>query len=697
MIRYVFRKLKIIRSHLVTSLRRSQLSLAASLQIGHGEATVLATFRTHRGFYDAGSTIGKSGCWSILKGGLTVNESGSALLYFQSKNASIDISVDSVSLQPFTQEEWKSTYQSIEKNRKQVKLQEVNSEGKPLANRTLTVAQKFANFPFGCAINRNILANSDYQNWFLSNLNLKVKEVASRGILYVNSAGERFMGIMNFTCICQPNISPVIYAKVFFQTSLGARRGSPINNNQPVKEKLQMRQRSRVTLVIGEGTRSIHTTISTPNPEGGGGGRGMKEKQHSSVNDTIKDTFMVASAVDELDSTNTKGKQEGNVGKTPSSSTVDPNIGPTSYAKLVTGEPSRKSVNFHTLITPARNGVDVAIPLELLELLANDFLIRNMVSFWKAGDLPRGIQIEDGLSAIAIGTPFMLDSYTSDMCMQSWGRSRYARAIIELRADVELKDAIMVSMPKLVGEGFYTCTIRVKYEWKPPMCACCKVFGHVQDKYPKNIGLNVVKNLKNPSQAPRGILVCPKVGFKLVKQVYKPVSKKNNSNTSGNKKKDDEPRKEVSNPNPFDVLNSFENDVDLGTNGGTSNLASKEANFSGSLFWNVGSNSTSTTPIDEVESVNNEMASFLASKLVDFGTNSLSPLAPTGNVDSESEVEVVFDETANLIDSTSFKGRSDKGYGTNCLLEQGRDIKQDDDYDPYDDDLYKSHDMSDHL
>ncbi|GJW09017.1 carbohydrate-binding, CenC-like protein [Tanacetum coccineum] len=60
----------------------------------HGEATVLATFRTHRGFYDTGSTIAKSGCWSMLKGGLTVNESGSALLYFQSKNASIDIWVD---------------------------------------------------------------------------------------------------------------------------------------------------------------------------------------------------------------------------------------------------------------------------------------------------------------------------------------------------------------------------------------------------------------------------------------------------------------------------------------------------------------------------------------------------------------------------------------------------------------------------
>ncbi|GKF32549.1 hypothetical protein Tco_0102347 [Tanacetum coccineum] len=72
-------------------------------------------------------------------------------------------------------------------------------------------------------------------------------------------------------------------------------------------------------------------------------------------------------------------------------------------------------------------------------------------------------------------------------------------------------------------------------------------------------------------------------------------------------------------------------------------------------------------------------------------------LVPTGNVDSESVVEVVFDETANLMASMSFKGGSDRGYGTNILLEQLREIKWDDDYDPYDDDLYERHDMSDHL
>ncbi|GJR21308.1 hypothetical protein Tco_0969835 [Tanacetum coccineum] len=38
--------------------------------------------------------------------------------------------------------------------------------------------------------------------------------------------------------------------------------------------------------------------------------------------------------------------------------------GPTSYAKLVTIESSRKSVNFRILLAPARNGADVAISLE---------------------------------------------------------------------------------------------------------------------------------------------------------------------------------------------------------------------------------------------------------------------------------------------------------------------------------------------
>ncbi|GJR22983.1 copia protein [Tanacetum coccineum] len=230
---------------------------------------------------------------------------------------------------------------------------------------------------------------------------------------------------------------------------------------------------------------------------------------------------------------------------------------------------------------------------------------------------------EDGLSAIAtkMGTPLMLDSYTSDMRMQSWGRSSYARVMIELRADVELKDNIIVAMPKITREGHYTCNVCVEYKWKPPMCSSCKVFGHIHEECPKNTCAGEKKNVKKPSQPSQGVPVDPKIGFKPQKE-YRPVLKKSIASSSGNKKK-------------------------------------------GKL------------------------------RLLD---NDGNPLVPTGIVESDSEVEVVFDETANLRISTSGKDGSDKGYGTNSLLEQWRDSYPDnDDYDPYDDDMYENHDLSEHL
>ncbi|GJY18790.1 hypothetical protein Tco_0390281 [Tanacetum coccineum] len=78
--------------------------------------------------------------------------------------------------------------------------------------------------------------------------------------------------------------------------------------------------------------------------------------------------------------------------------------------------------------------------------------------------------------------------------------------------------------------------------------------------------------------------------------------------------------------------------------------------------------------------------------------NDGNPLVPTGIVESDSEVKLIFDETAYLRIPTSGKDESDKGYGTNSLLEQWRDSYPDnDDYDPYDDDMYENHDLSEQL
>nr|GEV05359.1 RNA-directed DNA polymerase, eukaryota, reverse transcriptase zinc-binding domain protein [Tanacetum cinerariifolium] len=138
-----------------------------------------------------------------------------------------------------------------------------------------------------------------------------------------------------------------------------------------------------------------------------------------------------------------------------------------------------------------------------VNLLKED--VRNVLVWVKLHGVLVTAFSEDGLSSIAmrIGTPLMLDSYTSYMYLQSWGMSSYARAIIELQADEELKNTIMVAMPQIMGEGYYTCTVRVEYEWKPPRCSCCKVFGHTQEECPKNIKVGVAKNLKKPSETSR--------------------------------------------------------------------------------------------------------------------------------------------------------------------------------------------------
>nr|GEV45565.1 hypothetical protein [Tanacetum cinerariifolium] len=177
---------------------------------------------------------------------------------------------------------------------------------------------------------------------------------------------------------------------------------------------------------------------------------------------------------------------------------------------------------------------------------------------------------EDGFSAIAtkLGTFLMLDSYRFDMCMQSWGKSSYARAIIKLRADVELKDTIVVAIPKLVGEKFYMCTIRVE------------ILDKLQEVF--QLVLRWVLNQLNKFLDLSLLRIMPE----LVE-----------------KKKDAESRKEVSNLNPFDELNLVENIVDLGTNGRTLKSAGEGDNSGRSSFdhgfFHVEYSSTSTTPTVE--------------------------------------------------------------------------------------------------
>ncbi|GJU17555.1 reverse transcriptase domain, reverse transcriptase zinc-binding domain protein [Tanacetum coccineum] len=101
---------------------------------------------------------------------------------------------------------------------------------------------------------------------------------------------------------------------------------------------------------------------------------------------------------------------------------------------------------------------------------------------------------EVGLSLIStqLGKPIMMDSYTSNMCLSSWGRSTYARILIEVSAENELMESLVIAIPLSNGKGHTLATIKVEYEWQPPRCAQCLIFDHVNDQCPKNPKVKVV-------------------------------------------------------------------------------------------------------------------------------------------------------------------------------------------------------------
>ncbi|GKE46065.1 zinc knuckle CX2CX4HX4C containing protein, partial [Tanacetum coccineum] len=66
-------------------------------------------------------------------------------------------------------------------------------------------------------------------------------------------------------------------------------------------------------------------------------------------------------------------------------------------------------------------------------------------------------------------------------------RSSFARCLIEVNSEADLVDVVTIGIPSLSEDDFTKETIRVKYEWRPPRCDTCKIFGHVHDYCPKKV------------------------------------------------------------------------------------------------------------------------------------------------------------------------------------------------------------------
>nr|GEW29731.1 hypothetical protein [Tanacetum cinerariifolium] len=238
-----------------------------------------------------------------------------------------------------------------------------------------------------------------------------------------------------------------------------------------------------------------------------------------------------------------------------------------------------KKVAYHVVDNYVRNTWDN--PLIQKNWHSDENLLKEDVSTVLVWVKLHGIHVtafnEDGLSALA---------------------TKLGRTIIDVISVLSMSGNLLGV--RLVREDHYRCNFRVEYEWKPPRCSSCKVFGHIHEECPKNTGVGEKKTVKKPSQTSRRVPIGSKMGFKPQSE-YRPIPKKSIASSSGNKKKGVESNIEVSNSNPFDVLNLVDNDVEFGTNRETTNLVNNRATSSVSSFMNVDNSSSGTTIIDKIE------------------------------------------------------------------------------------------------
>ncbi|OWM64783.1 hypothetical protein CDL15_Pgr028500 [Punica granatum] len=159
-------------SQKVQLVKGNLYTFSAWVQVSSGSnETVAVVFQTHDGnFTRGGYTVAKHGCWSLIKGGITANYSGPVELLFECGNTSVEIWVDSVSLQPFTKQQWMSQQDlRIEKARKRrVRFRIAHGNRTGLEGAKVSIKQVRAGFPFGCGMNYHILESEGYREWFAS-------------------------------------------------------------------------------------------------------------------------------------------------------------------------------------------------------------------------------------------------------------------------------------------------------------------------------------------------------------------------------------------------------------------------------------------------------------------------------------------------------------------------------------------------
>nr|GEZ70327.1 hypothetical protein [Tanacetum cinerariifolium] len=191
---------------------------------------------------------------------------------------------------------------------------------------------------------------------------------------------------------------------------------------------------------------------------------------------------------------------------------VDINPTPTSYAgaaEASTIGQSKVNSNFCTLVVePKFDDVNISIPRKVVEKEKHG-LTRIMVN--SKGFFFFKFKSQAGLKAVLDEGPWLICK--SPIILKKWSmdtrllKEELTRILIWVKLHVVPiqvfeEDGISLiasfigklvmldsytSIPSLTGEDFTKETIHVDYEWRPPRCDVCKIFGHVHDQCPKKV------------------------------------------------------------------------------------------------------------------------------------------------------------------------------------------------------------------
>ncbi|GJZ17709.1 zinc knuckle CX2CX4HX4C containing protein [Tanacetum coccineum] len=141
--------------------------------------------------------------------------------------------------------------------------------------------------------------------------------------------------------------------------------------------------------------------------------------------------------------------------------------------------------NFRPLVAdPIFDGVNISIPCKVVEKVSTRFehtlygyFIGKRMAFPIVEYYARNNWAKHGLKMIMMNNKgfffFKFDSHAG------------LEAVLE--GAPWLIYVVSIGIPSLIGEDFTKETIYVKYEWRPPKCDVCKIFGHVHDQCPKKV------------------------------------------------------------------------------------------------------------------------------------------------------------------------------------------------------------------